>query len=122
MSNMNRNEFLKWVGGSALLALAACGDDGGSSPPVIDAPMSNFTVVIGDNHAHAPHAMVVSMDDVTAAVDKTYMIKGNANHDHAVVITAAQFAMLAVKGTMVMSPSTVDTATGHMHEITVTAK
>lgn len=117
---MTRNEFLKWVGGSvALLGVAACGG-GGEDPPAIDAPagctVTNASVVIGENHVHGLHALMVTPDDVAAGVDKTYGIQGAASHDHMITITAAQFAMLKTSASiMVMSTDGL----GHTHEVTV---
>jgi hypothetical protein len=111
------------MGGGALLALAACGDDGGGTQ-MIDAAQGNCvtgmaTVTIGDNHAHAPHAMTVPAADITAGVEKMYMMKGAANHDHSITITADQFTMMLQTGGEIMVESTVDAATGHKHLITV---
>src|SRR5688572_25891415 len=100
MSTMTRKEFLKWVGGGvALASLAACDSGGGASLDAgPDAPAgcsaTNAKVVIKDNHVHAPHMLVVSKEDIAAAVDKTYMIMGTAIHDHMVTVTAAQFVMV----------------------------
>ena len=120
MSTMTRKDFLKWVGGgAAVVSLVACG--GGSDSPDAgpDAPAgcsaTNAKVVIKDNHVHAPHALVVSKEDIAAGVDKTYMIMGGAIHDHTVTVTAAQFVEVKTAPVIIMSTAT----DGHMHEVTV---
>ena len=47
-----------------------------------------------------PHELTVPIADITAGTDKTYDIKGQANHSHMVTITAADFATLASGGTV----------------------
>ena len=113
---ITRNQFLKWIGAGA--ALAACGGGGEDKPA--DAPAgactaSNANVVIETNHVHGLHVLVVSKEDVTAAVDKTYDIMGAATHTHMVTITAADFA--TVKTTPIMVTST--DGGGHTHVVMV---
>lgn len=55
--------------------------------------------------------------DVNGNVPKTYSIAGSASHNHAVTITAAQFAQLA-GGASIQVSSTTDA--GHAHQVTVT--
>ena len=78
-------------------------------------PMAN----IGTNHPTGPHAMTVSMADVTAGVDKIYDIMGTSLHTHSVTVTAAEFAELKATGTT-MSTSTSGGAVAHTHVVTVT--
>ncbi len=84
------------------------------APPTSTASCSaNGTVVaIAANHGHV---LVVSKADVAAGTQKMYSIQGGSQHDHTVTVTAAQFAMLAAN----TSVSTVSSATGHTHSITV---
>ena len=79
--------------------------------------LANGTVSqISGNHGHV---IVVSKDDITAAVDKDYHIMGGALHDHVVTITAAQFAMLA-QNTTISDQSTPTIGVGaHSHLITI---
>jgi hypothetical protein len=74
--------------------------------------MNGTTVVIGTNHGHA---LVVSKADVAAGVAKTYNIQGTSLHPHSVMITAAQFAMLAAN----TSITTMSSDDGHAHSVTV---
>ncbi|HTL37141.1 MAG TPA: hypothetical protein VL326_28595 [Kofleriaceae bacterium] len=120
---MTRNEFLKWMGGAALATLAvACKSDNDKTPDAkeIDAPAgcttSNAKIMIADNHTHAPHDVVVSKEDVAAAVDKTYSIQGAASHDHMITITAAQFMMLQQGGSIMVTSTE---GLGHTHVVTV---
>jgi len=123
MSTMTRTEFLKWLGGgTALVALSACGDDGGSAAPdaAVDAPAgctaTNGVVVIMDNHPHAPHMVIVAKEDVAAAVDKTYDIMGSAAHTHMITITAAQFTELKSSASIMVASTD---GGGHTHMVKV---
>jgi hypothetical protein len=121
MAKFTRRDWMKTVGSlfPAATVLTAC-HNSTSKPdaPGPDAPkgcsVSNAAVTIEDNHAHAPHMMVVTAADVMAGVDKTYDIQGAANHNHQVTVTAAQFQMLQ-QGGMVSDESTV--AVCHMHKV-----
>jgi hypothetical protein len=64
------------------------------------------------------HAMTVTPDEVTAAVDKTYDIMGTQTHTHSVKVTAAMFGMLA-KGMMIMVTSSSGGTPSHTHMVTV---
>ena len=104
-----------------MATLAACHKGSSATPDAaVDAAscaVNNAGVTIMDNHAHAPHVLVVTSAEIAAGVDKTYSIQGAANHDHMVTITAAQFAMLAAGGAdgTVMDTSTIATVAGNMH-------
>jgi hypothetical protein len=92
------------MGGSA----GGMGGMGGSS-----ADCTTTTVVIGTNHGHT---LAVSEADITAMADKTYDITGSSMHPHTVMITAAQFGMLAA-GEQLMLVSSMDAM--HTHTVTV---
>jgi hypothetical protein len=114
---MTRKEFLRsiagaGVGAAGLTALAACGDDGGSTPPP-DTAQASCTASIGTNHGHT---MSVSRDDVMAGAEKTYQIQGSSGHPHTVVVTAAMFTMLQ-NNTAVMVRSSMDDL--HDHQVTI---
>jgi hypothetical protein len=112
---ISRRQFL----GTAVLgaAVAACGgDDGGDGGGGTKDCLTNGTSTqIGGNHGHT---IVVSMNDVTAGVDKTYDIRGTSAHTHSVTVTAANFATLTNNPTgSVMVTSTDSNA--HSHTITI---
>ncbi len=94
---------------------AACGGDDGDSNDQPDAGGGGggCTETISGNHGHT---LTVSAADVAAAADKTYDITGGAGHSHSVMITAAQFGMLA-SGMTVSVTST--SGGGHTHNVTV---
>ena len=116
---MTRKEFLRTLvgagmGAAGVAALAGCGDDGGET--IADAaPLTCATpsVTIGADHGHS---LVVTMADVNAGAAKSYNIMGTSAHDHSVMITAAQFAML--KSGMTLN-ITSGSGGGHTHTITV---
>ncbi len=123
---ITRKEFLgRLLGSAAGLVGAAmvvgCSSSSDSSSGTPDAgstsaascTMNGTVSAIGANHGHV---LVVSKDDVTAAVDKTYDITGTANHPHHVTVTAAMFGTLK-NNTSVMMTSTTDAS--HNHPVTV---
>jgi hypothetical protein len=119
--SMTRKEFLgTLIGAGALLAAGCGGDDGGGG--TADAPvsgksctMNGTTTSIEANHGHV---IMVSKDDVTAGVDKTYDITGTSTHSHMVTVTAANFTTLKDNpGMTVMVTSTVGGA--HTHAVTI---
>jgi hypothetical protein len=88
--------------------------DAPSTPPNCLMKGTNTTIQL--NHGHV---LIVSVADITAAVDKTYDITGGALHSHMVTITAAQFASLAAN-TAIMTTSTLSIGVGgHTHGILV---
>ncbi|HEY8208186.1 MAG TPA: hypothetical protein VIG99_11935 [Myxococcaceae bacterium] len=102
---MTRKEFLK----GAALTVVAVGCGGGASP-------TDCGITIDVNHGHT---LTVPKADASAGGDKTYHIKGGADHDHTVTITAAQFASLRV-GTEVTITSSPDIGLNtHDHGVTV---
>lgn len=73
----------------------------------------SVAVTIANRHGHE---MPVSAADVAAGVERSYEIRGAGTHPHSVVVTAAQFAMLAAGETVtVMSTRN----SGHDHMITL---
>lgn len=68
---------------------------------------------IGDNHGHV---LVVTSADVAAGADKTYHIQGTSDHDHTVVLTAADFGALQAHNA-IMTTSSFDA--DHDHSIMV---
>lgn len=115
--SMTRKQFLRTVLGAGIgvagvATLAACGGDDGPA----DAPAGTCTTpsaTIGANHGHT---MVVSKAEVTAATAKSYDITGAGGHAHTVMVSAANFASLAVGGTVTITSST---ANAHAHDVVV---
>jgi 3',5'-cyclic AMP phosphodiesterase CpdA len=114
---MTRSEFIRSIlslaGVSLGVGAASCGEDssyGGNGGSTGDAACAE---TIAANHGHV---LEVTAADVTAAVEKTYDIRGAASHSHSVTITAADFATLA-GGTGVQIVST--TGDGHTHTVSV---
>jgi hypothetical protein len=109
---------------STIPVLGACKNN--NNVPMVDAgpdapagcTQSDASVDIGMNHFHAPHALVVPMADVQAAVEKVYDIMGVATHTHTITVTADDFNMLKMGGT-IMKTSTPFDFDGHTHVITI---
>jgi hypothetical protein len=123
MSGFTRRTFMISMGaGSAAAALsAACHNKAQvAADAAVDAAscsVNDAMTTIVDNHAHAPHVLVVTPSDVDALADKPYSIQGAANHDHTVTVTADQFAALKAGGSngSVMDTSTIATIAGNDH-------
>ena len=79
---------------------------------MVPMPTCTPAAVIGNNHGHV---LLVSADDVTAGVEKRYDVTGTSSHMHEVVVTAAMFAQLANKETVM--GSTVGGS--HSHDVTI---
>lgn len=109
MSRMTRRALVKVLAGGTVAAVVGCHKNTAvpDASPGPDAPAgcgaSDAAIIIADNHAHSPHALVVTSADVQAAVDKTYDIMGTAPHNHKVTITAAQFATLKAGGAVMVT-------------------
>ena len=115
--SMTRKQFLRTIVGTSIgvagvATLAACGGDDGPA----DAPGGTCTTpsaTIGGNHGHT---MTVTKAEVTAATAKTYDITGAGVHTHTVTVSAANFASLAVGGTLTITSTT---ANAHSHDVVV---
>src|SRR5688572_21960467 len=109
MSNITCKAIFRMMLIGASASLAACDGGGVAIDAGPDSPTgctaSNATVMIANNSPHGPHALVVPSADVTAGIEKTYDIMGQAQHTHTIVVTAAQFTMLQGGGT-IMATST----------------
>ena len=92
---------------------AGTGGSGGGSG------CANPGEMIGTNHPQGmQHTMTVTAADITAGVEKVYMIQGMSGHPHSVTLSAANFATLAGGGT-VMATSTSNGVPAHTHVVTV---
>src|SRR5215813_2394247 len=118
---MTRKDFLKaalaFAGAGAALSafLAGCGGSDHSSSNVGGNCSQNgaHDAAISANHGHT---LFVPAADVMAATEKSYNIRGTADHPHNITITQAQFGILAQGQTFVVT-STNDA--GHTHNVTV---
>src|SRR5690606_19888363 len=94
----------------------------GLDGPPVDAPtagncMQNGTMsTIGTNHGHE---MPVSIQDIMAAVEKTYQIEGTSGHPHSVTITGLMFMQLQQNIPIVVTSSPYPEMGGHTHPVTV---
>src|SRR5262245_47224046 len=111
----SRREFLTAMGlfGSTLFVsrgLVACQPASGSESVMESdhALVSCEPPKISANHGHV---LVLPPEDVAAAVQKTYSIRGAATHDHSVTITAEQFAELALGRSVTVLSTTAGTHT-----------
>jgi hypothetical protein len=119
---MTRKEFLRL--GLTTAAVAACGgSSAGNSTGSGGTPMqqgasgnclmNGTAATISGNHGHV---LVVSKEDVAAGAQKTYDIRGAADHSHQVTLTSADMAALG-ENMQAHEASTV--ALSHSHAITV---
>ncbi len=76
--------------------------------------MLTCSSMIATNHGHV---IEVTTADVEAGADKTYDIMGSSPHTHSVMVTAADFAMLATGGSVTKTSST---GGAHTHMVTIT--
>ena len=68
---------------------------------------------ISQNHGHS---LAIPAGDIEAGAGKSYSIKGSADHNHDLALTADDFAMI-MAGSEVTITSTNDD--GHTHEVTI---
>jgi hypothetical protein len=118
--SLTRKEFLRSVvtvtaGAAGAALVVACGGDSGSDAATRSCAMNGTTSDIGSNHGHV---LMVTKDEVNAAVEKSYNITGTATHAHNVTVTVAMFTMLK-SNTSVMTTSTGGGTDGHTHSITI---
>jgi hypothetical protein len=96
--------------------LAGCGGGGGygggdnGTPPAPPAG-GGCGATISDNHGHA---LAIAAADLDSTSDKTYDIRGAADHTHSVTFSAAQLAQLKAGNTVTVTSSP---AFGHDHRI-----
>jgi len=104
--------------GTVLLLLQACGGGGGGDddddPPGGLGSCSADGGAISGNHGHSLSIPAADLDSATAL---SYSIRGSANHDHTVTLSAAQLAMLKADQSITVTSST-DSA--HDHSVTIT--
>lgn len=132
---MKRKTFIQKIVGAILLAVPAyslincsSSDDGNgsgsnkNSDPYKDGNNSqnpdcllNGAIAsnISGNHGHS---LMVSKADIEEGVDKTYSIRGSANHDHEITISAADFTNL--KNNMQVGENST-TVQSHSHSVTI---
>ena len=116
MESTRREVLVLIVGG---VVGAACGGSNSGAPVTGGNCLANGThVTIGTNHGHV---LAVSIADINAGVDKSYDIRGTADHTHTVTLTAADFASLKQNtGTNEESSTTPSAIYGtHFHAIAV---
>lgn len=99
-----------------LTILSACG--GSSSPSGADAAAASCvqngtTTAIAANHGHV---LVVSKQDVAAGADKSYDIRGTADHTHTVALSEEHFHDLAENHAIMTTSST---ELSHSHGVMV---
>lgn len=82
---------------------AAAGSGSGSGSNLASCEQNGTNATIGANHGHT---LMVTSADVTAGADKTYNIRGTADHTHTVTITAAMFQMLQQNHAITTTSST----------------
>jgi hypothetical protein len=88
----------------------------GGSQAMGDCQANGTAVAIVDNHGHE---MIVSKEDVVAALEKVYDIQGASLHGHFVTLGAAELALLQQNQQVTVMSSTGG-ARAHMHAVHVT--
>jgi hypothetical protein len=116
---MTRKQFIGGLaGGTVLLVFTGCGGGGGGYTSGGGMSGSGCTTTIAANH---DHVLVVPLSDLSSTVDKSYDIRGTADHTHTVTLTAAQLAQLkAGQSVNVNSTTTASMVYGtHFHAVSV---
>jgi len=118
---MTRKEFIGGLAsGTVLLVFSGCGGGGGgySGGGGMSGGGSGCTDTIAANHGHV---LVVPLSDLSSMVDKSYDIRGTADHTHTVTLTAAQLAQLKAGQSVNVnsSMSTSMTYGTHFHAVSV---
>jgi hypothetical protein len=118
--SLTRKQFLSSMigvvagaAGAALFVGCASDDDDGDGGGDNNCLANGTTVTIQSNHGHT---LTVSIADVTAGVEKSYNIKGGADHSHTVVVTAALFTTLKANTAIMVTSSSDD---GHSHGVSI---
>jgi hypothetical protein len=90
---MNRRTFFRNVAGSGVAI--ALGSSLWGKPVWAEELETCANGLKTSISADPRHELVVSREDVTAGIEKTYHIQGTSDHDHLVTLTADDFAKLA---------------------------
>ena len=110
-----RREFCGAVAGSSVFLLVqGCGGGGGDAVELAGTSCGASGAAISLNHSHT---LVIATSDLDSAVDMTYSIRGSADHDHTMAITAAQLRQLKAGGSVTAVASV---SAAHSHVITIT--
>ncbi|HUG23571.1 hypothetical protein [Piscinibacter sp.] len=116
---MTRKQFLGLAGGTTVVMLVhGCG--GGSSAGTAGTPAppagNDCGAAGAEISANHGHEVTIPDADLDATASQTYSIRGTADHDHTITLTAAMLAALKAGTSVVVSSSS---AVGHMHDVTV---
>jgi hypothetical protein len=102
---------------AALPLLPACGGGGGTDSGTGEGDTGggggSCGGIVDDNHGHS---ISVPRADVTAGTARTYDIQGSSGHSHELSISAAQFAILADVGMVIVTSANTN---GHTHQVTI---
>lgn len=111
--NLTRRAFGRALtGSSALLSIPGCGGGDG-----IDAAASGCSAVgpaISQNHGHT---LAFAASDGDSPDGLTYGIRGSADHDHTVTLSAAELRQLKAGRSITVTASV---SAAHAHAVTVT--
>jgi len=123
LMNRSRRRFVANTAGcAAALAFGGCGGSDYSAPAPAPAPvpapppanaLSCGATAISANHGHA---LAIPVGDLDSSVNVLYGIVGTADHNHLIMLTAAQLAQIKSK-TAVTVTSTIG-GDGHTHAVT----
>ena len=125
---MDRKTFIRKTAAGLILGIPAItilgcsgSDDGGDPNPNPNPPSQANCLENGTNSSVASsaghsHSFTVPKEDVSAGVEKSYVLSNVNSHTHQVTITAAQFDTLKGNNS-VTTTSTSDS--GHTHSVTV---
>jgi hypothetical protein len=113
-------------GGSGSGSGGGGGGGGGGGEIPVDAPpsMANNCVQNGTNvtiRTNHGHILMVPKEDVAARAEKSYDIRGSADHTHTVVVTADLMAQLATNMAVMTSSTLNSSATfgTHSHDVLI---
>ncbi len=125
---MDRKTFIRKTTAGLLLGIPAItifgcsGSDDGGDPnpnpnpnPQANCLQNGTNSNVASSAGHS-HSFTVPKEDVSAGVEKSYVLSNVNSHTHQVTITAAQFATLQGNSS-ITATSTSDS--GHTHGVTV---
>ena len=112
MGISRRKLFGVVAGGTAVLLVPGCGGGGGDAIEPAGTSCGASGAAISLNHGHA---LAIASSDLDSTVDMTYSIRGSADHDHIVTITASQLRQLKAGGSVTAVASVV---AAHSHVAT----